>query len=94
MAKYLPHEDWKAVAHLYGMMAAYAMVDSLKQAGRNPTRVSLLKAATHLHEANPFLLPGLTVSTSPTDYYPIGKTYLVRYQNGFWNVLGKPLKTS
>jgi branched-chain amino acid transport system substrate-binding protein len=94
MAKYLPREDWKAVAHLYGMMAAYAMVDSLKQAGRNPTRAGLLKAATHLHEANPFLLPGLSVSTSPSNYYPIAKTYLVRYRNGFWNVLGKPLKTS
>jgi hypothetical protein len=32
------------------------------------------------------------VTTSPSDY-PIGKTYLVRYEHGFWNVLGKPLKT-
>ena len=59
MKKYLPNEDWKAVAHIYGMMAAYAMVDALKHAGKNPTRASLLKAATHLNEANPFLLPGL-----------------------------------
>ncbi len=94
MQKYLPNEDWKAVAHIYGMMAAYAMVDSLKHAGKNPTRASLLKAATHLNETNPFLLPGLTVTTSPSDYFPLGKTYLVRYLHGFWNVLGKPLKTS
>ncbi len=94
MKKYLPNEDWKAVAHLYGMMAAYAMVDALKHAGRNPTRQSLLQAATHMNEANPFLLPGLKLTTSPTNYYPIGKTYLVRYLHGYWNVLGKPLKTS
>jgi branched-chain amino acid transport system substrate-binding protein len=94
MKKYLPNEDWKAVAHIYGMMAAYAMVDALKHAGQNPTRASLLKAATHLNEVNPFLLPGLTVSTSPSDYFPIGKTLLVRYLHGYWNVLGKPLKTS
>jgi branched-chain amino acid transport system substrate-binding protein len=94
MKKYLPHEDWKAVAHLYGMMAAYAMVDALKHAGKNPTRQSLLQAATHMNETNPFLLPGLKLTTSPTNYYPIGKTYLVRYMNGYWNVLGKPLKTS
>jgi len=94
MQAYLPGEDWKAVAHLYGMMAAYAMVDALKHAGQNPTRASLLQAATHLKETNPFLLPGLTVSTSASNYFPIGKTYLVRYQHGFWNVLGKPLKTS
>jgi branched-chain amino acid transport system substrate-binding protein len=70
MKRYLPKEDPKAVAHIYGMMAAYAMVDALKHAGKNPTRASLLRAAQHLTETNPFLLPG------------------------FWNVLGKPLKTS
>jgi branched-chain amino acid transport system substrate-binding protein len=94
MQRYLPNEDWKAVAHMYGMMAAYAMVDALKHAGKNPTRASLLKAATHLNEVNPFLLPGLSLTTAPNDYYPIGKTFLVRYQHGFWNVIGKPLKTS
>ncbi len=38
MKKYLPSEDPNAVAHLYGMMAAYAMVDALKHAGKNLTR--------------------------------------------------------
>ncbi|HJX47002.1 MAG TPA: ABC transporter substrate-binding protein [Gaiellaceae bacterium] len=94
MQKYLPNEDWKAVAHIYGMMAAYTMVDSLKHAGKNPTRASLLNAATHLNEINPFLLPGLPISTSPSNYLPLGKTFLVRYLHGYWNVLGKPLKTS
>jgi len=94
MKKYLPNEDWKAVAHIYGMMAAYAMVDALKHAGKSPTRASLLNAATHLNEVNPFLLPGLPLTTSPSNYFPIGKTFLVRYRRGFWNVLGKPLKTS
>jgi len=94
MKKYLPSEDWKAVAHMYGMMAAYTMVDALKHAGKNPTRASLLNAATHLNEINPFLLPGLPIITSPTNYLPLGKTYLVRYLHGYWNVLGKPLKTS
>jgi len=94
MKKYLPNEDWKAVAHIYGMMAAYTMVDTLKHAGKNPTRAGLLKAATHLNEVNPFLLPGLPIVTTPANYLPLGKTFLVRYQRGFWNVLGKPLKTS
>jgi branched-chain amino acid transport system substrate-binding protein len=94
MKRYLPSEDPKAVAHIYGMMAAYAMVDVLKHAGRNLTRAGLLHAAQHLSETNPFLLPGLKLSTTPQNYFPIGETYLVRYLHGFWNVLGKPLKTS
>jgi ABC-type branched-subunit amino acid transport system substrate-binding protein len=91
MAKYLKSEDPKAVAHIYGMMAAYAMVDALKHAGKNPTRASLLKAATHLDETNPFLLPGLKLTTSPTNYFPLKRTYLVKYLHGYWNVLGRPV---
>ncbi len=94
MQKYLPNEDWRAVAHIYGMMAAYAMVDVLKRTGKNLTRAAVLKTATHLNEINnPFLLPGLSLSTSPANYLPLGKTVLVRYKNGYWNILGKPLKT-
>jgi hypothetical protein len=73
-------------------MAAYAMVDALEHAGKNPTRASLLRAATHLDETNPFLLPGLTLQTSPTDYLPQSRMYRVVYEHGFWNVLGKPLQ--
>jgi branched-chain amino acid transport system substrate-binding protein len=94
MKRYLPSEDPKAVAHIYGMMAAYAMVDALKHAGKDPTRASLLRAAQHLNATNPFLLPGLRLTTTPQDYFPLGRTYLVRYLHGFWNVLGKPLTTS
>jgi branched-chain amino acid transport system substrate-binding protein len=94
MKRYLPSEDPKAVAHIYGMMAAYTMVAALKGAGKSPTRASLLKAAQHLDITNPFLLPGLRVHTTPTRYLPLGRTYLVKFKNGFWNVLGKPLTTS
>jgi branched-chain amino acid transport system substrate-binding protein len=92
MRRYLPDENPKAVAHIYGMMAAYAIVDALRHAGRNPTRAGLLKAATHLNETNPFLLPGLKLTTSPKSYFPLKRTYLVRFEYGYWNVLGKPLQ--
>jgi branched-chain amino acid transport system substrate-binding protein len=92
MKRYLPGEDPKAAAHIYGMMAAYAMVDSLKKAGRNPTRAGVLKAATSLNETNPFLLPGLKLTTTRTNYFPIAKAYLVKFQHGYWNVLGRPVR--
>jgi branched-chain amino acid transport system substrate-binding protein len=94
MKRYLPNEDPKAVAHIYGMMAAYTMVEALKKAGKNLTRAGLLRAAQHLDVTNPFLLPGLRITTTPKDYFPISRTYLVRYQHGYWNVLGRPLATS
>jgi branched-chain amino acid transport system substrate-binding protein len=91
MKRYLPNEDPNAVAHIYGMMAAYAMVDTLERAGKSPTRASVLKAATHLNETNPFLLPGLKLTTSPKNYFPLRHTYLVKYLHGYWNVLGRPV---
>jgi branched-chain amino acid transport system substrate-binding protein len=73
------------VYHYAGMAFAYTMVDALRRAGRNLTRESLLRAATHLNETdNPFLIPGIAVRTSPTNYYPISKAQLYRYRNGRW----------
>jgi branched-chain amino acid transport system substrate-binding protein len=88
LRRYAPGADWKAVAHIYGMAAAYTFVDALRHAGRNPTRDSLLRAATHLNEVNPFLLPGIRIKTSPSDYYPMDKARFVRYRHGLWVLFG------
>ena len=76
------------VYNFYGMAVAYTMVDALKHAGKNPTRESLLRAATHLDETNPFMRPGIKIQTSPTDYYPITKAQLLRYQVNHWVARG------
>ncbi|MBV8150799.1 MAG: ABC transporter substrate-binding protein, partial [Candidatus Eremiobacteraeota bacterium] len=41
MAKYAPKADTSDVYYLYGMGAAFTMVDALQKAGKNPTRASL-----------------------------------------------------
>ena len=87
--KYKPDGDPKAVANFYGMAVAYTMVDALRHAGRNPTRESLLAAATRLKETtNPFLLPGITVQTGPRDRYPLEQVQMYRYHAGVWQVFG------
>jgi branched-chain amino acid transport system substrate-binding protein len=89
MKTYCDGCDVNALAHIYGMAAAYTMVDALKRAGKNPTRSSLLRGATHLNEAsNPFLQPGVTIKTSPTDYAPFEQMRMFRYHNGRWNAFG------
>ncbi len=52
------------------MGVAYTMVDALKHAGKSPTRASLLKAAQHLNEVNPFMRAGVKIATSPTRLLP------------------------
>jgi branched-chain amino acid transport system substrate-binding protein len=89
MKKYKPDGDPKAVANFYGMAVAYTMVDAIRHAGRNPTRESLLTAATHLKETtNPFLLPGTVVKTGAGDRYPLEQVQMYRYRAGVWQGFG------
>ena len=89
LQRFLPGAKPDDVFNYYGMAVAYTMVDTLKQAGANLTRAGVLKAATHLNETNPFLLPGVRIQTSPSDYYPMDKVKLARYKGGHWQYFGK-----
>jgi hypothetical protein len=88
LRRYLPDAKPREVANLYGMATAYTMVDALRRAGAQPTRASLLRAATHLKEQNPFLVKGVTVKTGPNDYYPVERTRMLRFHAGRWRQLG------
>ena len=90
LRRYLPGAKVKEVAHLYGMAVAYTMVDALRHSGAQPTRASLLRAATHLNEpANPFFVKGIAVRTGPNDYYPVERTRMLRFHAGRWRQLGR-----
>ena len=93
LTKYAPGAKPEDVYNFYGMGVAFTMVDALKHAGKNPTRASLLTAAQHLNEINPFMRPGVKIATSPTDYYPISKAQLVRYDRIHW-VAAAPLASA
>jgi len=73
---------------LYGMAAAYTMVDTLKKAGKDLTRAKVMDAAIHLDEKNPFLWPGVSVTISPTDRFAIRELQLIKYQNDQWDPTG------
>ncbi|HTX57611.1 MAG TPA: ABC transporter substrate-binding protein [Candidatus Acidoferrales bacterium] len=89
MAKYLPGADASDANYLYGMAVAYTMVDVLKRAGRDLTREKVMQVVTHLHESpNPFVLPGIAVSITPTDRFPMREEEMMRYDAGMWNPFG------
>jgi branched-chain amino acid transport system substrate-binding protein len=73
------------VYNWYGMTVAWTMVETLRAAGKDPTRAGLLKAARGLDLGNnPFLLPGIRLRTTPTNGFPIANVYLYRYDNREW----------
>jgi branched-chain amino acid transport system substrate-binding protein len=88
LQRFLPGAKPDDVFNYYGMAVAYTMVDTLRKAGSNLTRAGVLKAATHLDETNPFLLPGVRIQTSPSDYYPMDKVKLARYKGDHWHYFG------
>ncbi len=93
LKRYAPGAKAEDVYNFYGMGVAFTMVDALKHAGKNLTRASLLAAAQHLDETNPFMRPSVKIATSPTDYYPISKAQLVRYDRIHWVAVG-PLQSA
>jgi ABC-type branched-subunit amino acid transport system substrate-binding protein len=94
MRKYLPGRNPDEVVHLYGMAVAYSFVRALKAAGQNPTRESLLRAATHMNHQVPFMVKGINVQTSPNDYFPVSKVRFLRYRRGYWRQFGGLVSTS
>ena len=77
--------------NIYGVAVAYTMVDVLKQAGSNMTRANVMKiASSQLNESNPFLLPGVKITTTSSDHFPIMQEQVITWNsaaNG-WKLQG------
>ncbi|HEY7381606.1 MAG TPA: ABC transporter substrate-binding protein [Gaiella sp.] len=85
MKRFHPGGRATDVYNWYGMTVAWTMVETLKRAGRSPTRAALLRAAQTLDtRANPFLLPGIRLKTSVRDHFPLDTVYLYRFDNRQW----------
>jgi branched-chain amino acid transport system substrate-binding protein len=89
MAKYAPGAKANDALYFYGVAKAEIFAQALAQAGKNPTRQSLMNAMAHLNLKNDqFVLPGVVVRTSTTDHFPISQMQLERYTNGTWQPFG------
>jgi len=99
IAQYAPAlaADW-AVGDsnlVYGMGVAWTFVTALQNAGKNPTRASLMNALHSLNTSkDPFVYPGITLQTSATDNFPIEQEILTKWSGGAtgdWHPFGKLL---
>ncbi|HEY5340004.1 MAG TPA: ABC transporter substrate-binding protein [Candidatus Aquilonibacter sp.] len=88
VSKYAPGVDPSNAFVLYGVAVAYTMTDALEKAGKSLTRESLMQAALHLNEKNPFFFPGIELRTSPSDRFPIRSEQLARYEGGLFVPIG------
>jgi branched-chain amino acid transport system substrate-binding protein len=89
LAKYSPKSNPDDAFNAYGMAEAWTFVAALERAGKNPTRAGLMNALLHMNtKANPFLLPGMRLFTTPKDHFPLNQAVLVRYQDGSFHPFG------
>ena len=94
LSKYCSGCDPNDGFHIYGMAAAFTMVDTLTKAGKDLTRQKVMDTAIHLNEPdNPFVLPSIVVKTSPTDRFPVRALQLEQYQGGKWVTFGDLIDT-
>ena len=89
MSKFAPGANPNDVYHVYGMASAWTAVEALKKAGKNLTRAGLVKVVDAMNfSSNPFLLPGISLKTGPSDHFPIEQMLLQRWQKGSWKSFG------
>ena len=87
--KYYPDGDKASSLNVYGYITAQLLVQVLKQCGDDLTRENVMKQATNLNNVElDLLLPGITVSTSPTDYRVNKQLQMVKFDGEHWQTFG------
>ena len=89
MGKYNPGASLQDASNVFAYSVSVLMHETLKKCGDDLTRENLMKQAANFQKFRlPMLLPGITVSTSPTDYYPIQAVQLSRFKGESWDLFG------
>jgi branched-chain amino acid transport system substrate-binding protein len=95
MKKYNSSANLADVQGAIGYSYAQTLVAVLKACGDNLTRENVMKQAASLHELRlGMLLPGITLSTSATDFAPIKQMQLERFDGTTWKLFGGIISAS
>ncbi len=95
MKKYNSGANVADANNVYGYSVSETMVAVLKQCGNNLTRENLMKQAASIHDLKlPMLLPGIIVSTSPSDFAPIKQMQLAKFDGKVWKLFGEVISAS
>ena len=89
LTKYMPDANKSESSALTGYNMAQTMVVVLKQCGDNLTRENIMKQAANVKDLQQGgLLPGIKISTSPTDFSPIEQLQLMQLKGDHWELFG------
>jgi hypothetical protein len=89
MDSYYPEGDRKNLYTVYGYSAAELLVQVLKKCGDDLSRDNIMQQAVTLKDVKlDLLLPGLSISTSRTDYRVIKEFRMMRFTGERWEPFG------
>jgi branched-chain amino acid transport system substrate-binding protein len=88
LKKYYPGGKASDIFIGAGWAFAQPLVVLLKQCDDDLSRENIMRQAANLRSvALPWLLPGVTLNTSPTDYQPIKEMREMRFNGKTWELL-------
>jgi branched-chain amino acid transport system substrate-binding protein len=91
LQRYYPGGKPSDVFVFAGYAFAQPLIYLLEQCGDDLSRENIMRQAASFHDVRlPWLLPGITSSTSPTDYQPIKKLRETRFNGKTWELLDEP----
>jgi len=89
MDKYYPEGDRQSLFNTYGYSTSQMLIEVLKRCGDDLTRANVMKQATSLSNVKTDLgLPGMSGSTSPTDYRVNKQLQMMRFNGERWELFG------
>jgi ABC-type branched-subunit amino acid transport system substrate-binding protein len=89
MAKYFPEGDKDSSFNTYGYGNAQLLVQVLESCGDDLTRENVMKQAASLKNfVGDLSLPGMSISTSPTDYRVNKQLQMMRFDGERWQLFG------
>ncbi len=92
MDKYYPEGDKTSSFTSYGYSVAQLIVQVLQQCGNELTRENVMKQAASVKNFTPdLILPGITINTSPQDYFPIEQLQMMKFDGKQWHFFGPVL---
>jgi len=95
MEKYYPDGDKASNFNAYAYGVAQLLTHVLQQCGDDLTRENVMKQATSLKDfMGDLALPGITISTSPTDYHLFKRLQMMRFNGEHWELFGPILEVA
>jgi ABC-type branched-subunit amino acid transport system substrate-binding protein len=89
MEKYYPEGDKSSSFNTYGYSTTQLLIEVLKRCGDDLTRENVMKQASSLNGVvSDVALPGITGSTSPTDYRVNKQLQMQRFNGERWELFG------